>query len=63
MTGLALLPHSLRSYVMNVGNFLVGQRFVPRLHDSSAVLLALNRDRALQTLENNHRQAAASRRL
>src|SRR4029453_4539950 len=49
----------------NVGNFLVGQRLVPRLHDSSAVLLALNRDRALQTFQNNHRRPprAAGRKL
>src|SRR5258705_9288762 len=38
----------------NVGNFLVCQRLIPRLHDSSPVLLALNRDRTLQALENNH---------
>src|SRR5438874_13741403 len=38
----------------DIGNFLVGQSFVPRLHDRSAVLLAFNRDRALQTFEHDH---------
>src|SRR6476646_11183140 len=42
----------------NVGNFLVGQSFVPRLHHSRAVFLAFNLDRALQALEDNHCRSA-----
>ena len=38
----------------NVGNFLVGQRFVPRLHDRASVFLTFDCDRTLQTLENDH---------
>src|SRR6266436_8480405 len=38
----------------NVGNFLIGQCFVPRLHDRTAEFLAFNRDRSLQTFENDH---------
>src|SRR5262249_24129102 len=38
----------------DIGNFLVGQRFVPRLHHRRAVLLAFNCDRALQAFEHNH---------
>src|SRR5437867_13197914 len=41
----------------NVGNFLVGQCFVPGLHHRRAVLLAFNFDRALQTFEDNHSRA------
>src|SRR5512143_1859821 len=44
----------------NVSDFLVGQGFVPGLHDSSAVLLALNRDWALQTLQHDHRRPPRS---
>src|SRR5260370_6374988 len=41
----------------NVGNLLIGQCFVPRLHDRAAELLALHRDRSLQTLKNDHRRS------
>ena len=40
----------------NVGNFLVRQCFVPRLHYSGAVLLTFNFDGALQPFKNNHRR-------
>src|SRR5438094_8740933 len=35
----------------DIGNLFVSQSFVPRLHDSGAVLLAFNFNRALQTVE------------
>src|SRR5438876_9866391 len=41
----------------NVGNFLIGQCFVPRLHDRAAEFLAFHRDRPLQTLKNDHRRS------
>src|SRR6266478_6277919 len=41
----------------NVGNFLIGQRFVPRLHNGTAEFLPLHRDRTLQTFENDHRRS------
>src|SRR5437762_4881318 len=37
--------------------FLVGQCFVPRLHNRAAEFLAFDRDRALQTLKNDHRRS------
>ena len=40
----------------DVGNFLVGQCFIPRLHHCSAEFLAFYRDWALQTLKDNHRR-------
>ena len=41
----------------NIGNFLIGQCFVPRLHNRTAEFLAFDRDRALQTLKNDHRRS------
>src|SRR2546430_4018259 len=41
----------------NVGNFLIGQCFVPRLHNGTAEFLPLHRDRTLQTFENDHRRS------
>src|SRR5438093_10452987 len=38
----------------DVGNFLVGQCFVPRLHHRCAELLPFNSDWTLQTFEDNH---------
>src|SRR6266478_10226797 len=46
----------------NVGNFLIGQCFVPRLHDRAAELLAFDRDRSLQTLKNDHRRSLRTAR-
>src|SRR5260370_4843475 len=46
----------------NVGNLLIGQCFVPRLHDRAAELLALHRDRSLQTLKNDHRRSLRTAR-
>ena len=47
----------LASFVSkNVGDFLVGQCFVPRLHHSSAKLLSFHFDRTLQTFQHNHCQ-------
>src|SRR5438034_3823134 len=40
----------------NVSNFLVGQGFVPWLHDRGAEFLAFDRDWTLQTLHDNHRR-------
>src|SRR6266481_2987415 len=42
----------------NVGNFLVGQSIVPRLHNGCAVFLAFNFYRTLQAFKNNHRRPA-----
>src|SRR6266487_2877993 len=42
----------------NVGNFLVGQCFVPGLHHRCAELLSFHGDWALQTLEDNHGRPA-----
>src|SRR6266487_6573618 len=42
----------------NVGNFLVGQCFVPGLHHRGAELLSFHGDWALQTLEDNHGRPA-----
>src|SRR4029077_3548577 len=42
----------------NVGNFLVGQCLVPRLHHRRAEFLALYGHWTLQTLHDNHRRAA-----
>src|SRR6266496_6409570 len=41
----------------DVGNFLISQCFIPRLHHSRTEFLALNGDRACQTFENDHRRA------
>src|SRR5947209_6906105 len=38
----------------DVGDSLVGQCFVPRLHHCAAKFLAFDGDRALQTLEDDH---------
>src|SRR5437763_14586824 len=38
----------------DIGDLLVGQCFVPRLHYRGAEFLAFDRDRTLQTLEDNH---------
>src|SRR5882762_8910361 len=46
----------------NVGNFLIGQCFVPRLHDRAAELLTFDRDRSLQTFKNDHRRSLRSAR-
>src|SRR5437870_13070956 len=46
----------------NVGNFLIGQCFVPRLHDRAAEFLAFHRDRSLQTLKNDHRRSLRTAR-
>src|SRR5438067_835195 len=42
----------------DIGNLFVSQSFVPRLHDSGAVLLAFNFTWALQTFEYFHAQAS-----
>src|SRR5439155_376213 len=42
----------------DIGNLFVSQSFVPRLHDSGAVLLAFNFNRALQTFEYYHAHAS-----
>src|SRR6266568_7044103 len=45
----------LTSFVSkNVGDLLVGQCFVPRLHHRGSELLSFHGDRTLQTLEHNH---------
>src|SRR5579864_4616035 len=44
----------------NVRNFLIGQRFVPRLHYRAAKHLAFYFHRSLQTFEYNHRHATRS---
>jgi hypothetical protein len=38
----------------NIGDFLVVQGFLPRLHHRSAIFLAFDGYRALQTFEDNH---------
>src|SRR5438067_3905262 len=49
----------LTSFVSkNVGDLLVGQCFVPRLHHRGAELLSFHGDRTLQTLEHNHGRSA-----
>src|SRR6266705_2920951 len=40
----------------DVGDFLVGQCFVPWLHDGAPVLLAFDFHGALQAFEHNHRR-------
>ena len=44
----------------DLGDFLVGQSFVPGLHHGGTIVLALNGDRALQALEHDHRRPAPS---
>src|SRR6267143_473878 len=38
----------------DVSDLLIGQRFVPRLHDRTAELLPFDSDRPLQTLQHDH---------
>src|SRR5262245_31262317 len=40
----------------DIGNFLVGQCFIPRLHHGGTKLLAFHFNRTCQTFENNHRR-------
>src|SRR2546423_8838447 len=55
--GTSAVPPFASFISQNVGNFLIGQCFVPRLHNRAAKFLALHRNWSLQTFENDHRRS------